>query len=290
MGLKNRKARKWTKKRIAKNVKTSNPVDYKAYLHSTDEAALENLKKIPFFDTLCGKFIEVFNERIWHVENMANNVRVSKEQCPRVYRMVESICVKLGIVMPELYIQLSRYPNAYTYGNKKVFITVTSGLLECFNDDELYAVLAHECGHIACRHVLYKTMARIILGGGEYGLSFLDKSLIAKLITVPLKAAFYHWERCSELSADRAAVICCGDSTPVVKTMMRLAGGIADIDKELDVDLFVAQAADYKELTESKANKFIEYFIHGADSHPLLAMRARKAREWESSKEYQRIV
>ena len=56
-------------------------------------------------------------------------------------------------------------PNAWTSGDTKIFITVTSGLVEMLSEKELDAVIAHECGHILCRHVLYHTVARYILSG-----------------------------------------------------------------------------------------------------------------------------
>jgi len=41
-------------------------------------------------------------------------------------------------------------------------ISVTTGLLDLMNEDEVLAVIAHELGHIKSGHVLYKTMARVI--------------------------------------------------------------------------------------------------------------------------------
>ncbi len=284
-------AKKRSRKMIAQNMRTSVPIPHEYLLHKTDKAALDGLKKLPFFDTLCGKFIECFNERTWHIVNTSSKIRVTDKQCSRVYRMAESISKKLGIVMPDLYIEMNREPNAYTYGNKKVFVTLTSGLLECLADDELYAVLAHECGHIACHHVLYHTMGTLILGGGELGASFLENSLLAKLITTPLKMAFFNWLRCSELSADRAAVACCNGAKPVVTAMMRLAGGSAHFDKDLDVRLFVEQAAEYKgSIEQGKSNKVVEYLMNWKGTHPLLAVRAYKAQAWERSDEYKVLV
>ncbi len=286
MNVQQRKAKRWVKKITAKNLKTTQPIPPETYLHKTDKDALAVLQKIPFFDTLCAKFIEVINERIFNIENMSSRIRITDKQCPRIYFMVQSICKKLGIEMPELYLELNRVPNAYTYGNKRIFITVTSGLLELLNDDEIYAVLAHECGHIACNHVLYTTMAATILNGGELGLSFLDSGLIAKLITTPLKIAFFNWQRCGEFSADRAAILCCESTKPVISTMMRLAGGTKQLDKELRADLFIEQAGNYQDLIDnSKMNKLTEFLMIYKNTHPLLSVRARAIQEWGETEE-----
>ena len=184
--------------------------------------------------------------------------------------------------MPKIYLKLDREPNAYTYGTEKKSITIHSGLIECLEDDELYAVLAHECGHIACNHVLYHTIGALILDGGHFGVkkaeSILSKTIIGSIATATTEAtlglAFYHWQRCSELSADRIAVICCGSATPVIESMMRLAGGTTHIDAEINTELFIAQA-EYQKLTEeNKGNKLLEFGLTYNHVHPLLAVRA----------------
>ena len=217
--------------------------------------------------------------------------------------MVKSICHKLGISMPEIYLDLNRTPNAYVYGADNFTLIITSGLLECLEEDEIYAVLAHECGHIACNHVLYRTLALIVLGGGKIGLDELSNSLSGKgilgsvlggvisAVDSALELALYHWYRCSELSADRIAAICCGSSAPVIETMMRLAGGTAQIDYEIDKDLFIEQAQTYQQTTaESKLNKTLEFLFTKNDTHPLLAVRAYEIQVFAKTKSFQTAI
>lgn len=284
------KSKLWVKRIMKKNNSVRDPMDAEMYLHELDKKALAVLQAIPLFDKLCSKYIEVFAETKMNVEDMANKIRISKNQIPRIYFMVESICHKLGIDMPNLYLELNREPNAYTYGNETATITITSGLLECMEDDEVYAVLAHECGHIACKHILYHTMGMFICTGTVGGISLFSND-IAKLLTVPIRLAFSHWMRCSELSADRAAAVCCESAEPIVETMMRLAGGTTHIDTEINKELFVEQITDYTELTdENKWNKVMEFAIVSKRSHPLLAIRAREARTWVESPKFQNNV
>ncbi len=291
MTIKAYKAKKWTRKICKKNNKTVEPVNCEEFLHPTDKAALAALKKIPFFDKLCAKFVEIFNEHKSNIINMSSHIHITEEQIPRIYHMVESICKKLGIDMPDLYLRLDRTPNAEVGGNKNVYMIINSGILECFEDDKIYAILAHECGHIACKHVLYHTMGRIILSGGERGLVALNIPIVGDLISTSLELAFFHWMRCSELSADRAAVVCCETASPVVESMMRLAGGTTHIDSEIRKDLFVAQSAEYKELTEeSKVSKALEYVLTCGSTHPLLSVRAYQAQEWAQSEEYRKVI
>ena len=260
------------------------------YLHDYDRKALRDLKEIPAFDKICSKFVQLFDEKTSYMTDMASKVRLSEEQLPRIYNMLPDICKKLGIdTIPPLYLEMDRTPNAYTYGDKKPSITITSGLLECLNDEEIYSILAHECGHIACKHVLYHTIGKLILNDGLELLG--GGSFITAAVALSLKLAFFNWMRCSDFSADRAAAICCGKAEPVVQTMTRLAGGTSHITDEINRDLFIAQAADYEQIrNKSKLNKFVEFAVISNQTHSLLSVRAYEITKWIESDQYKAIL
>lgn len=296
------KARRWTKRIIKRNLKTSTPVNCEKQIHPLDSAALEALKKIPLLDTVCAKFLSVINDKQTAIINMSSKIHITDKQLPKIYNMVESICKKIGIDMPDLYLHLDRNVNAYTYGTEKFTIIINSGLIECLEDDEIYAVLAHECGHIACKHGLYHTIGGMILSGGIIGLHEIAQhfdgkgiagTVIGNLISAidsSLELAFYHWYRCSELSADRVAVICCNSSKPVIETMMRLAGGTTHIDSEIDKDLFISQATEYQQsMNNNLINKGLEFLLTKDYTHPLLAVRAYEAKLFEESEEFKHL-
>lgn len=303
MWLGNYKAKKWTQKTISRNLKTVTPVDCEQYIHSLDKSALAALKKIPLLDSICAKLLSVMNDKQNKIINMSTKIHITENQLPKIYMMVQSICKKIGIDMPELYLELNRQPNAYTYGTEKFTIVIHSGLIECLQDDELYAVLAHECGHIACKHGLYHTIGGMVLSGGVIGLNELASYLNSKgvagalagnvvsVVDSALELAFFHWFRCSELSADRVAMICCGSAEPVIETMMRLAGGTTHIDSEINKELFIAQAVEYQQSMEKDViNKGLEFLLTKNDTHPLLAVRAYEAQKFANSDEFRKIV
>lgn len=297
------KAKKWTKNQIQKNLNTTVPVNCEQYIHTFDKNALLALEKIPLLDTVCSKVWSMMNDKINNMVNMSSMIHITEKQLPKIYNMVKSICCKIGIEMPELYLMLDRTLNAYTYGTEKFTVVIYSGLLECLEDDELYAVLAHECGHIACKHSLYKMVADIVLNkSAMFGIKELVSHLDGKGIlgniagdiistaNSALELAFYHWDRCSEFSADRIAVICCGNPEPVVETMMRLAGGITHIDSEINKELFIEQATEYTENAEKNiVNKGLEFLLTKNMSHPLLAVRANEARKFANSDDFKDI-
>lgn len=255
------------------------------YTHELDRAALQTLQAIPGFTQLLKAFMKIWSEKQFHILNMSTNLRLSEKQMAKYYNMLPPICEKLGIEVPDLYLELDVNPNAYTSGDTKPFIVMTSGLLETMPEELIPTVLAHECGHIACHHVLYRTMGTMILNGA---ISLLG---LNELVTFPLQAAFYYWMRCSEYSADRAAAICDGSADKVVEMCMRFAGYDKDIGGEGNVEAFMEQAIEYKELVSDSAwNKTLEFIMFNNRSHPLNAVRAYECHEWQNSETFPKII
>ena len=218
-------------------------VDSNFFIHEDDRAALEALKAIPGFTPFIKAFMKTWNETQFRILNMSSRVRLSEEQLPKYFAMLDPICKTIGIEKPELYLEMNVVPNSYTYGDTDPFIVLTSGLIECLPDELIPTVLAHECGHIACHHTLYRTMGQMILGSAVMLLPG-----IGTLISLPLKIAFAYWMRCSEFSADRAAVICDGSPDKVIELCMRLSGYSKQIEDTASTDQFLKQALEYKEL------------------------------------------
>ena len=118
------------------------------FIHPEDAAALRQLESIPGFPALAKKVLELGIEKLQYGLNMASTIRLSPTQLPELYKHLPPICERLGIKEPEFYLEMNPMPNAYTSGDTRVFIVVTSGLVEMMDDEEFDAILAHECGHI----------------------------------------------------------------------------------------------------------------------------------------------
>jgi len=91
---------------------------------------------------------------------------VTREQQPRLYNLLENLCISRGIPMPKLKIMESDALNAFATGlNRRQYaITVTTGLLGALNDQEIEAVLGHELTHIRNGDVQMMVIAVIIAG------------------------------------------------------------------------------------------------------------------------------
>lgn len=260
-------------------------MDSNIFLHDSDRAALTALKAVPGFSQITKAFMKIWSEKTFKIINMSTKLRLGENQMSKYYNMLPPICEKLGIEVPELYLELDVNPNAYTFGDDQPFIVLTSGLIETLPDDLIPTVLAHECGHIACHHTLYTTMGTIILNE-----TFRHLSGLGTLAIYPIMTAYSYWQRCSEYSADRAAIICDGSADKLVEMCMRFAGWDKDIVADANVELFLEQAEDYRSLVKDNAwNKTLELILLNNADHPLNAVRAYEAKEWAKTERYECI-
>ena len=258
-------------------------IKYEQFIHQSDVKAQKSLEIIPGFKKMVKGFMNVIGEKSFLIEHMSGNIKLGPNQMPDIYNLLPPICEKLGIDTPELYLELNRTPNAYTFGDTEVAIVLTSGLLETLSIEEIQVVIAHECGHILCHHTLYKTMARMIMVTGGYFLN----GFLGGLINISLTAALCYWDRCSEFSADRVSAYFVGESDLVSDVMMRLAGGTKNLGLSLNKEEFLKQAGEYKSyIDSSKINKSFEIFMYAFNDHPLLAYRAFEITSWCNSEDF----
>ncbi|MGP1591133.1 MAG: M48 family metallopeptidase [Prevotella sp.] len=75
---------------------------------------------------------------------------LKRSENPKVYNMVENLCMSIGMDMPQVNIVNDPQLNAFASGiNKKTYaITLTTGIIDRLNDEELAGVIAHELTHI----------------------------------------------------------------------------------------------------------------------------------------------
>src|SRR6266478_5610871 len=100
------------------------------------------------------------------VDAVTGGEDVTRQQQPRLYNLLENLCISRGIPMPKLKVMDSEALNAFATGlNRRQYaVTVTSGLLKALNDQEIEAVLDHELTHIRNGDVQLMVIAVIIAG------------------------------------------------------------------------------------------------------------------------------
>ena len=91
---------------------------------------------------------------------------VSRAEEPRLYNLLENLCISRGITMPTLRVADDEALNAFSTGlnEKQYSITVMRGLIEALDDAELESVLGHELTHIRNGDVRMLVIAVVIAG------------------------------------------------------------------------------------------------------------------------------
>jgi heat shock protein HtpX len=104
------------------------------------------------------------------IDAVTGGREVTRAEEPRLYNILENLCISRGITMPKLKVMESDALNAFATGMnpKQYSITVTSALLERLNDAEVESVLGHELTHIRNGDVRMMVVAVIIAGAVSF--------------------------------------------------------------------------------------------------------------------------
>jgi Zn-dependent protease with chaperone function len=137
-------------------------------------------------------------------------------------------------------------------------IVLNSATIDHFKDDELKFVLGHEYGHIQNAHVIYHLMVR--------------------WVTFPLSLYLQKWKRYSEITADRAGLICSGNLNSSIKALIKLALGSQKLYENIDVNEYLKQLGELKKTF----GRFQEILL----PHPFLPKRVEALRIFSKSKVY----
>ena len=104
------------------------------------------------------------------IDALTGGREVTRAEEPRLYNILENLCISRGITMPKLKVMESDALNAFATGmsDKQYSITVTTGLIKRLNDAEIEAVLGHELTHIRNGDVRMMVIAVIIAGAVSF--------------------------------------------------------------------------------------------------------------------------
>ncbi|WP_375459127.1 M48 family metallopeptidase [uncultured Enterovirga sp.] len=100
------------------------------------------------------------------IDRVTGSDEASRDTHPRLYELVENLCIARGMTVPRLRAMESEALNAFATGLKpeQYAITVTTGLLAALDEAELEAVLAHELTHIRNDDVRTMMIAVVVAG------------------------------------------------------------------------------------------------------------------------------
>ncbi len=130
-------------------------------------ARYDFLKALPFATVGALLWIAIAYKFHQSMIDMVTGAReVSRAEEPRVYNLLENLCISRGMPTPTLRIADDPALNAFATGlnQKQYSITVTRGLIDALTDQELEAVLGHELTHIRNGDVRMLVIAVVIAG------------------------------------------------------------------------------------------------------------------------------
>lgn len=258
-------------------------ISARAWEHPADRAALNTLRTLPGFDDVLRKIYGFFGERGIRLLFQANAVRVGPTQFPRVHSAFTEVCATMDWdPRPDLFISQTPLVNAGAYGMDRPFIVLNSGALALLDEEELRTILGHELGHVISGHALYRTILVILLEFGFRNLPFL-----AGIALLPIQIALLEWYRKSELSSDRAGLLASQDPVASMRMFMKLAGGGAIA--EMNLDAFMVQAKEYEQGGDAMDTVYKVLNTLGA-THPFHTLRAAELQRWVEGGDYDRIL
>jgi heat shock protein HtpX len=113
---------------------------------------------------------------IWFIISYFSNVSMirhavgarplERKDNPRIYNLVENLCMSCGMNTPKINIVDDPELNAFASGidEKSYTVTLTSGIIDRLNDDELEGVIGHELTHIRNKDTRLLIISIIFVG------------------------------------------------------------------------------------------------------------------------------
>lgn len=111
-------------------------------------------------------FIIAYFSNTYIIKKATGAEELSRKDNKRVYNLVENLCMSVGMAMPKINILNDDSLNAYASGinNKSYTVTLSKGIIEKLNDEELEGVIAHELSHIRNRDVRLMIVSIVFVG------------------------------------------------------------------------------------------------------------------------------
>ena len=91
---------------------------------------------------------------------------IQESDNPKLFDLVQEVCIASGLPMPKVAIVVDEAPNAFATGRdpEHALIAFTTGILNAMDRDELQGVVAHEMAHVGNRDTLVSAVAATTAG------------------------------------------------------------------------------------------------------------------------------
>lgn len=226
---------------------------------------------------------------------------LERRENPRVYNIVENLCMTCGMDMPMINVVDDPQLNAFASGidKKSYTVTVTTGLLDLLNDEELAGVIGHELTHIrnhdtrllitsivfvgivsTIMSIVVRMLFNTFIYGGSSdrreGKNGGASMVVIMLIGVVCCIIAYFFtlltrfaiSRKREYMADAGGAELCGNPLALASALRKISGnpGLQDVEREDVAQLFIVHEQG---LTSGIQSFFSQMFA----THPDTARR-----------------
>ncbi|MEN5083292.1 M48 family metallopeptidase [Bosea sp. TWI1241] len=137
------------------------------YRDPISDASASFVSWLPYITLATGAWVLIgFKTNVALIGSVTGARGITQSDNPKLFRMLETLCISRGMTTPKLAIIQSDALNAFASGvnDKQFTVTLTSGLIEALSDEELEAVIAHELTHIRNGDVRLMVIAVVIAG------------------------------------------------------------------------------------------------------------------------------
>lgn len=261
-----------------------------AFIADTDRVALDALKRVPLLPQIVQKFYDMGIDRWMYCWNMSMSVRCGPNQFHTLYDIMRESCQVLDMPEPELYITSNPFPNAFAGGVERPYVTLRSGIVDTLTDEQLFHLVGHELGHIKAGHMLYKSVASLLLplleliGRRTFGLG--------DVASIGLIMAMAEWSRQAEITADRAGLLVSQNLNTSIDANLALTAGPSRLLHEMNREAFMEQARAYQDAGPlEQIGKMLIFLMRGSSyTHPMPVHRTQQLERWVLSGAYDRIL
>ncbi len=250
-----------------------------AFAHPVD-AGIIRILDMPLIKRTAESLLDDFVDMKYGYQQ-STGVPLSEYANKALFDVVHGCAESLKISMPRVTVSGEFGINAATYGTDNACYVVIGSLLNrLFPIDEQAFVIGHECGHIALGHMLYHTVLGYIAAMGT------SLPMVGPIIAQTAGLPLAHWSRCSEITADRAGLICCKDPSAAKRALYHIAAGASDISgtDEQVVDSYVESAKAF--LADNNIGKYQEFLL----PHPHISKRIEALDLFSRSEKYYRVT
>jgi len=141
--------------------------EYQPYYDITGAANLFFVESLPYvMGAVLLWFVIAYFINTSIINGATHSRPLDRRENKRIYNMVENLCMAQGMPMPMVNVIEDDSLNAFASGiNKKTYtVTLTRGIIEKLDDDELEGVIAHELSHIRNNDVRLLIVSIVFVG------------------------------------------------------------------------------------------------------------------------------